>query len=66
MIAEFFNGEIQLLKVKDIAETLGLCNKTVLNYIRAGRLKAQRIGKSYYITKDRFKEFVEGTDTKTK
>lgn len=64
MIAEFFNGDIQLLKVKDIADTLGLCNKTVLNYIRAGRLKAQKIGKNYYITKDRFKEFVEGTETK--
>jgi excisionase family DNA binding protein len=39
----------QLFSVEQVAERLGMHVKTVRNYVREGRLKAVRIGKSYRI-----------------
>lgn len=41
--------EEKLYTVEQVAERLGLHVKTVRNYVREGRLKAVRIGKSYRI-----------------
>lgn len=41
----------QLLTADQVAETLNLHVKTVLRYIREGRLKARRIGKEYRIVR---------------
>lgn len=57
---KFFNGDIELVRVKDIAKTLNVHEVTIRRYIRTGRLKATKIGKSYYVSKDRFREFVNG------
>jgi len=60
MPAKFFNGEIELLKIEDIAEGTGICTETVRRYIRQGKIKARKIGRRYYVSKDSFKEFVNG------
>lgn len=60
MIAKFFNGEIELLKVEDIAKTLKVNKITIRRYIQAGKLKAQKIGRNYYISKESFREFING------
>lgn len=57
---KFFDGDIELLKVEDIAETLGVHAVTIRRYIRIGSLKARKIGKRWYISKERFREFVDG------
>jgi len=57
---KFFNGEIELLRVEDIADSLNAHKVTIRRYIREGKLKATKIGKRWYITKERFKEFVNG------
>lgn len=59
-VTKFFGGEIELLRVEDIAKVLKVHNATIRRYIKTGRLKAQRIGKRYFITKERFSEFVNG------
>jgi len=41
--------DYQLFTVEQVAERLGMHVKTVRNYVREGRLKAVRIGKSYRI-----------------
>ncbi|MBV9507920.1 MAG: helix-turn-helix domain-containing protein [Acidobacteriia bacterium] len=41
-----------LYSVEQVAELLGLHVKTVRNYVREGRLKAVRIGKSYRIARE--------------
>jgi excisionase family DNA binding protein len=40
----------KLYTIEQVAERLGLHVKTVRNYVRGGRLKAVRIGKSYRIS----------------
>ena len=47
----------RLVTVEETAERLNLHPKTVLRYIRDGRLKAARIGKSYRITNADLDEF---------
>ena len=59
---KFFSGEIELLRVADIARTLKTCEKTIRTYIRDGKLKARKIGKRWYVTKEKFREFVEGKE----
>ena len=58
---KFFGGEIELLKVEDIANTLDVSLETIRRYMRTGKLKAQKIGRRYYVSKDSFKDFVNGT-----
>lgn len=58
---KFFNGEIELLKVEDIAREMEIHPVTVLRYIRQGRLKARKMGRRYYISKDALREFFNGT-----
>ena len=58
--AKFFGGEIELLKVEDIGKTLDVSLETIRRYIRTGKLKAQKIGQRYYVSKDNFKAFANG------
>lgn len=46
-----------LVTVEQAAAELNLHPKTILRYIRDGRLEAMRIGKSYRITRDRLDAF---------
>lgn len=46
----------QLLTVEDVANRLDLHTRTIHRYIREGRLKATRIGKSYRITEADLRE----------
>jgi len=55
---KLFRGEIELLKVEDIAAALDANIETIRRYIRQGKLKAQKIGRRYYVSKDNLKDFV--------
>jgi len=55
---KLFSGEVELLKVEDIAKTLDVNLETIRRYIRQGKLKAQKIGRRYYVSKDNIISFV--------
>jgi len=57
---KFFGGEIELLKVEDISQALNVSMETIRRYVRTGKLKAQKIGRRYYVSKDNFKAFANG------
>jgi len=59
-IIKLFSGEIELLKVEDIAKAIDVNMETIRRYIRKGKLKAQKIGRRYYVSKDNFKAFANG------
>lgn len=48
----------------DLAKKLGLNVMTIYRYIKAGRLKAHKIGKEFRITKVEFDRFLKNTRTK--
>jgi excisionase family DNA binding protein len=53
------NG-IDLLESKDIAERLNISMPTVSKYLKDGRIKAQKIGREWYITEENLESFIRG------
>lgn len=51
-----------LFTVEQVAERLNLHVKTIRRYIRAGRLKAKKIGKEYRITRADLEQFAGSSD----
>ena len=49
---------------QDLADKLGVNIMTIYRYIKAGRLKAHKIGKEFRIAKDEFERFLKNTSTK--
>jgi excisionase family DNA binding protein len=50
----------QLFTVEQVAQSLNLHVRTIRNYVRAGRLKAARIGKQYRIARSDLEAFTGG------
>ena len=46
------------LKVKDVAQLLQLNTLTIYDYIRSGKLKAVRLGRTYRIQEKEFNNFI--------
>jgi len=55
--------EKEFYKAEDLAEKLDVNIMTIYRYIKAGRLKAYKIGKEYRIDKNEFESFLEKVKT---
>ena len=53
----------KLLTCDDVSEILQLNIQTVFKYIRQGRLSAVKFGRSFRVTQDQLKEFIEKNKT---
>lgn len=51
------------MTVNEVAQRLGLHRNTILLYIRSKRLRAVKIGKTYYVTEEDLKRFVDKSAT---
>ena len=54
----------EFYKAEDLAKKLDVNVMTIYRYIKAGRLKAYKIGKEFRIDKSEFNSFLEETSTK--
>lgn len=54
----------EFYKAEDLAEKLEVNIMTIYRYIKAGRLKAYKIGKEFRIDKDEFNTFLKSVITK--
>lgn len=52
-------GDTTAYNVKEIAQAFNISTQTVLKYIKAGKLKGAKFGKSYYITEQSIKEYLD-------
>lgn len=57
-------NEKEFYTAEDLATKLGVNIMTIYRYIKAGRLKAHKIGKEFRIAKDEFERFLKNTSTK--
>lgn len=55
-----YRGEVEMSNVDKIAEKFGCNKETIRRYIRQGRIKAQKIGRSFYVSKASLIEFTNG------
>lgn len=56
--------EKEFYKAEDIAELLEVNIMTIYRYIKAGRLKAYKIGREFRIDKVEFNKFLSSVKTK--
>ena len=54
----------EFYKAEELAEKLEVNIMTIYRYIKAGRLKAYKIGKEFRIDKEEFNSFLENVSTK--
>ncbi len=57
-------SEKEFYKAEDLAEKLDVNIMTIYRYIKAGRLKAYKIGKEFRIDKIEFQGFLNKVSTK--
>jgi len=57
-------AEMEFYTAHDLAKKLGLNVMTIYRYIKAGKLKAHKIGKEFRIPKSEFESFLKKTSTK--
>ena len=57
-------SEKEFYRAEDLAEKLGVNIMTIYRYIKAGKLKAHKIGKEFRIPKNEFERFLRDTSTK--
>ncbi|NLE07204.1 MAG: helix-turn-helix domain-containing protein [Parcubacteria group bacterium] len=50
-------------RAEDLAEKLDVNIMTIYRYIKAGKLKAYKIGKEFRIDKDEFEQFLKSVKT---
>ena len=56
----------EFYKAEDLAELLEVNIMTIYRYIKAGRLKAYKIGRDFRIDKNEFQTFLKKVSTKIK
>lgn len=54
---------IEFYKAEDLAEKLDVNIMTIYRYIKAGKLKAYKIGKEFRIDKEEFERFLKSVKT---
>lgn len=57
------NNEKEFYRAEDLAEKLDVNIMTIYRYIKAGRLKAYKIGKEFRIEKKEFDAFLKKVKT---
>lgn len=50
--------------VEELANKLRVCNMTIYRYIKAGKIKAYKIGKEFRIEEEEFNKFLNKVKTK--
>lgn len=57
-------GNKKAYNVQEAAELLKLTPVTVRNYIKAGKIKAQKVGTRYHIAESNLQDFIKGGSVK--
>lgn len=56
-------GDLKVYKVEEAVELLKVTRRTLYRYLKAGQLKAVKLGREYRITEDALKDFLaHGTE----
>lgn len=53
-------GEV-MYNIEEAADIIGVTPRTILNYIKQGRILGQKLGRRWYFSEERMKNFLQGT-----
>lgn len=54
------NINIRLYTLKDLQSILGISHRTLLNYIKSGRIKGVKIGGKWKVSEEVLRKFING------
>lgn len=55
--------EVKVYTLNDVADILKVTRRTLYNYINTGKLKAVKVGKSWYVSEENLRELIfKGTE----
>lgn len=52
-------AELKVYTIKETAELLKVTERTIYNYVSAGKLKATKMGKYWRVTEDNIRAFLQ-------
>lgn len=52
-------GNLTLYSVDDLHEMLGISKLTIRNYLREGKIRARKLGVSWYVTEEAIREYFD-------
>ena len=53
-------GNTKVYTLEDIAEMLQVTRRTLYNYIKDGKLKANKVANKWIVTEENLNDFIEG------
>lgn len=53
-------GNIKLYTLTELENILGVCHRTLLSYVKNGKLKAVKIGGKWKVTEENLNKFING------
>jgi len=61
------SNDIKVYSIIEVMDILKVTRRTIYNWLRAGKIKAFKVGKEWRITEESLREFLEtGTETNIK
>jgi len=59
-------GDMELYSVEELAEKLGLAERTVRKLLREGTIKGRKLGKRWYVSGDWLRDYFSEADKQEK
>ena len=56
--------DIKLFTLAEVSAALNITTRSLLTYVKTGRLKAVKLAGKWRVSEDNLRDFVNGTDTK--
>lgn len=52
--------DIKVYSLKEVSKILGVTERTLYNYVKAGKIKVQKIGGKWIMTEENLKKLIKG------
>lgn len=59
-LAEVYNFDVQIYDIRQTAAILKVTERSVMNYLKSGKLKGNKVGGKWRFTRDNIIKFIDG------
>lgn len=55
-------GELELYTVDELSELMGIQERTIREYLKAGKIRGRKLAKRWYVTEEALREYFEAEE----
>jgi excisionase family DNA binding protein len=55
-------GELELYTVEELSSSLGIQERTIREYLKAGKIRGRKLAKRWYVTEEALREYFEADE----